>query len=65
MLSDSPCRFISPSTDTMYEIFNLLTGGVPESVDLGHGAKGHWLGNSNAKNVLVWYHGMHASFYFI
>lgn len=30
----------------------------PQTVDLGNGAKGHWLGDEKAKKVLVWYHGM-------
>ena len=34
---------------------------TPQTVDLGGGAKGHWLGNTNAKKVLVWYHGMYTS----
>lgn len=28
-----------------------------ETVDLGDGAKGHWLGRSNANNVMVFFHG--------
>ncbi|KYK58891.1 hypothetical protein DCS_00018 [Drechmeria coniospora] len=31
--------------------------GAVESVDVGHGAKGHWIGDKNARNVLIWYHG--------
>jgi acetyl esterase/lipase len=29
----------------------------PDTVDLGNGAQGHWVGNKNAKHVLIWYHG--------
>jgi hypothetical protein len=29
----------------------------PQNVDLGDGASGHWVGNKNAKNVLIWIHG--------
>lgn len=30
---------------------------VPDTVELAHGAKGHWVGNKNAQNVIIWYHG--------
>lgn len=30
----------------------------PEIVSLPHNTEGYWLGNKNAKNVLVYYHGM-------
>lgn len=30
---------------------------APEIVDLNHGAKGLWIGNKNAKDVVVYYHG--------
>lgn len=33
----------------------------PETVELPHNAAGHWIGNKNAKNVLVYYHGLHFS----
>jgi hypothetical protein len=29
----------------------------PESVTLPHNTEGHWIGNKNAKNVIVYYHG--------
>lgn len=29
----------------------------PDTVTLPHGAKGHWIGNKNAKKVIVYYHG--------
>lgn len=30
----------------------------PDIVPLPHNVEGYWLGNKNAKNVLVYYHGM-------
>lgn len=42
----------------MYEQYARSARVTPQTVDLGcHGAKGHWIGNKNAKHVLVWYHG--------
>ncbi|PWY94806.1 alpha/beta hydrolase fold protein [Aspergillus sclerotioniger CBS 115572] len=35
----------------------------PDTVPLHHGAKGHWIGNKGAKNVLVYYHGGGFSLY--
>lgn len=29
----------------------------PETVTLRHGASGHWVGNKDAKNVVIYYHG--------
>lgn len=29
----------------------------PEVVQLAHNTEGYWLGNKNAKNVIVYYHG--------
>jgi hypothetical protein len=29
----------------------------PEVVDLPHGTEGYWLGNKDAKNVIIYYHG--------
>lgn len=33
----------------------------PETVPLPHDAEGYWLGNKDAKNVLVFFHGMYNS----
>jgi hypothetical protein len=29
----------------------------PETVPLAYGAEGLWIGNKNAKNVIIYYHG--------
>lgn len=51
-------RWISPSTDKLYETYVRSQRVTPETVELGcHGARGHWLGNKDAKHVLIWYHG--------
>lgn len=46
-----------PNTDEVYEQYARTRRIKPETVDLGKGAKGHWVGDKNAKNVLIWYHG--------
>jgi hypothetical protein len=50
-------RWISPTTDVMYEQYARSARVTPQTLDLGHGAKGHWIGNKDAQNVLIWYHG--------
>ncbi|OJJ73584.1 hypothetical protein ASPBRDRAFT_122302 [Aspergillus brasiliensis CBS 101740] len=44
-------------TDEVYRQFMAGRGLQPQTVPLNHGAKGHWIGNMNAKNVLIYYHG--------
>lgn len=52
-----PPRFVSPLTDVVYKQYARSAKIKPETVALGAGAHGHWLGNKDAANVLVWYHG--------
>ncbi|KAL4934124.1 putative 6-hexanolactone hydrolase [Aspergillus undulatus] len=40
-----------------YEAYAAQHGFTPEIVQLKHGAKGLWVGNKNAKNVVIHYHG--------
>lgn len=51
-----------PTTDEVYEQYARTAGIKPQTVDLGNGAKGHWVGDKNAKNVLIWYHGKYSHF---
>ncbi|KAG5912996.1 hypothetical protein E4U61_007555 [Claviceps capensis] len=55
----TPLQFqlILPLTSVVYTQYARSANMKPETVDLGHGAQGHWLGSKNAKNVLIWYHG--------
>jgi hypothetical protein len=48
---------ISPPSNKIYERFVKKVGVKSQSVELGHGAQGHWIGDRNAKNVLIWFHG--------
>jgi hypothetical protein len=50
-------RYLTPPTSVVYETVMKKRGLEPETVALPHGAEGHWLGNKNAKNVIVYYHG--------
>lgn len=45
-------------TRSVYETALQKKGLQPETVPLKHGAQGHWIGNKNAKNVVIYYHGM-------
>lgn len=56
-LSPSQLQFILPPSNKIYDRYSRRTGKPPQSVKLGHGALGHWIGDRNAKNVLVWFHG--------
>ncbi|OKL61993.1 hypothetical protein UA08_02543 [Talaromyces atroroseus] len=49
-------RSLLPSTITTYKFFIWGHGLKDQSIALGEGATGHWLGNPNAKNVLIWIH---------
>ncbi|KAK2590978.1 hypothetical protein QQS21_011337 [Conoideocrella luteorostrata] len=46
-----------PTTDQVYEQYARSARLKPQTIELGNGAKGHWVGDKNAKNVLIWYHG--------
>lgn len=50
-------RWLSPTTNEVYQQYTRQHDIIPQSVELAHGSKGHWIGNKQAKNVLVWYHG--------
>lgn len=45
-------------TSGIYEAFAKKQGFEAQTVQLEHGGLGHWIGNKDAKNVLVYYHGM-------
>ncbi|KAM3465664.1 hypothetical protein MY5147_009226 [Beauveria neobassiana] len=55
--SPSQMEWALPLTDEVYNIYARSAGAVPRTVELCDGAKGHWVGNPDAKNVLIWYHG--------
>ncbi|KHN97391.1 Alpha/beta hydrolase fold-3 [Metarhizium album ARSEF 1941] len=57
-LSPLQLQFISPLTEVVYLQYARSAKVKPETVALGAGgARAHWLGNKEAANVLIWYHG--------
>ncbi|OOG00765.1 hypothetical protein ASPCADRAFT_518 [Aspergillus carbonarius ITEM 5010] len=52
-----PLQLKDPSTDEAYRQFMARQGLQPDTVPLNHGAKGHWIGNKDAKSVLIYCHG--------
>lgn len=56
-LSPSQMQYVLPPSNKIYEQFAKKARVQPQSVELGHGALGHWVGDRNATNVLVWFHG--------
>lgn len=48
---------LTPSTDKAYRRIAKSQRWEAHTIDLANGAKGHWLGHSNAKYVLVYFHG--------
>lgn len=59
----SNCRYIKPLTDGVYENFAKQKGFAPQTVKLNHGALGSWIGNKDAKNIIIYYHGKEATIY--
>jgi hypothetical protein len=57
-LNTSQLQYILPPSHKVYEIHSKKTGGLLDSVDLGNGALGHWIGDPNADHVIVWFHGL-------
>ncbi|PIG84305.1 alpha/beta hydrolase fold protein [Aspergillus arachidicola] len=56
-LSAEQFQYMNGPTRSVYETFLQKKGLQPETVPLKHGAQGHWIGNKNAKNVVIYYHG--------
>ncbi|KAE8141502.1 Alpha/Beta hydrolase protein [Aspergillus pseudotamarii] len=56
-LSPLQLQWISPSTEKVYKQYMQSHGAVSQSIELEYDAKGHWIGDKHAQNVLIWYHG--------
>lgn len=50
-------RYLLLPTSVTYEAAMKKHGLQPETVALPHNTEGYWIGNKNAKNVIVYYHG--------
>lgn len=48
---------LTPSTTSMYKIMCKKHNKKQNTVSLGGGARGHWIGDPNAKHVMMFYHG--------
>lgn len=58
------CSWLIPATDHTYKDWLRGKGRqTGASVPLKHGAVGHWVGDKNAKNVIVYYHGTSPLFF--
>ncbi|KAL4807425.1 Alpha/Beta hydrolase protein [Aspergillus unguis] len=56
-LGASDAQSLSPSTTTAYEKYMKSQGLAPETVVLADGTKGHWIGSSQSKKVILFFHG--------
>ncbi|KAL2819856.1 Alpha/Beta hydrolase protein [Aspergillus cavernicola] len=56
-LSVAQMQYVLPASNLVYNRYIRSVRQKPLTVNLDHGAMGHWIGNPNAKNILVWYHG--------
>ncbi|KAL2369627.1 hypothetical protein RJ035_002659 [Blastomyces gilchristii] len=56
-LSPLQLQLVMPPTNKIYERYAKKANKPVQSVELPHGVHGHWIGDKNAENVLIWYHG--------
>lgn len=50
-------RYLSPLTTPAYIKFAEKSGFTPETITLPSDTQAHWIGNKNAKKVILYYHG--------
>ncbi|KKK23215.1 hypothetical protein AOCH_007384 [Aspergillus ochraceoroseus] len=50
-------QYVLPPSNKVYERYMRSTGETPRTVQLNHGAMGHWIGDPHAQHILIWYHG--------
>jgi len=56
-LTPAQMQYAVPSSDKVYEQYARKARVQAQTVQLENGALGHWIGDRNAKNVMIWYHG--------
>ncbi|RDW64309.1 lipase/thioesterase family protein [Aspergillus mulundensis] len=56
-LSAAQMQYVLPASNLVYNHYIRSVRQKPLTVQLDHGAMGHWIGDPDAKNILVWYHG--------
>ncbi|EEP79611.1 conserved hypothetical protein [Uncinocarpus reesii 1704] len=57
-LSTRQNQALNPPTNGVYDQYVKQKGMESQTVELEHGGLGHWIGNKDAKNVLIYFHGM-------
>lgn len=50
-------RYLTLPTSAVYAAVMKKHGLQPETVTLPHNTEGHWIGNKDAKTVIIYYHG--------
>ncbi|KAJ3493920.1 hypothetical protein NLG97_g4415 [Lecanicillium saksenae] len=50
-------QYVLPTSDQVYASYARRAKGKTQIVQLPSGASGYWIGDSKAKNVIVWFHG--------
>lgn len=60
MFAHKRCRYVNAPTVDAYATIMKKHGLQPETVDLPHDTKGLWIGNKDAKKVVVYYHGSYS-----
>lgn len=60
-LTAAESQHLSATTEETYKKVSKSKKWKEETIDMKNGAKGHWLGPSNAKNVLIFFHGRRES----
>ncbi|KAG6000459.1 hypothetical protein E4U21_005413 [Claviceps maximensis] len=55
--STAQLQFVFPNTNASYRRQAKAMKMTPRVIELSHGARGNWIGDPDAKNVLLWYHG--------
>ncbi|KAJ5742047.1 hypothetical protein N7533_011456 [Penicillium manginii] len=56
-LTPSQMQYATPTSNKVYEQYARKARIQAQTVQLEHGALGHWIGDRDATNVMIWYHG--------
>ena len=51
-------QWLTPGTDKVYKQIAISRNQKPNTITLEANAKGHWIGNPNAKYVMIYFHGI-------
>lgn len=58
-LTPTQMQYAVPPSNKVYEQYARKARVQAQTVELEHGALGHWVGDRDATNVMIWYHGRH------